>query len=88
MSSSADSRDNTALDEEQRAAVEAQEPAIAVLAGARSESMNMRAAFLEVVNDALGSLAVLVAAFLVAVAGWERADAVASLLIGARYISG
>jgi cobalt-zinc-cadmium efflux system protein len=55
---------------------------IAVLAGVRSENLNMRAAFLEVVNDALGSLAVLVAAVLIAVAGWLRADAVASLLIG------
>src|ERR1035437_2372134 len=35
---------------------------IAVLVGVRSENLNMRAAFLEVVNDALGSLAVLSAA--------------------------
>ena len=56
--------------------------AIAVLASARTQSLNMRAAFLEVVNDALGSLAVLVAAVLIAWQGWLRADAVASLLIG------
>jgi cobalt-zinc-cadmium efflux system protein len=56
---------------------------IAVLAGARSENLNMRAAFLEVVNDALGSAAVLVAAASIAWFGWQRADAVASLLIGA-----
>jgi cobalt-zinc-cadmium efflux system protein len=55
---------------------------IAVLAGSRSQSMNMRAAFLEVVNDALGSLAVLVAAVCIATLGWTRADAVASLAIG------
>jgi cobalt-zinc-cadmium efflux system protein len=55
---------------------------IAVLAGSRSHSMNMRAAFLEVVNDALGSLAVLVAAVCIATLGWTRADAVASLAIG------
>jgi len=55
---------------------------IAVLASARTQSLNMRAAFLEVVNDALGSLAVLVAAGLIAWQGWLRADAVASLLIG------
>ena len=55
---------------------------IAVLASARSTNLNMRAAFLEVVNDALGSLAVLVAAVLIAWQGWLRADAVASLLIG------
>lgn len=59
---------------------------IAVLVAVRSESLNMRAAFLEVVNDALGSLAVLIAALLIAVAGWLRADALASLLIGALII--
>jgi cobalt-zinc-cadmium efflux system protein len=55
---------------------------IAVLASARGSNMNMRAAFLEVVNDALGSAAVLVAALSIAVFEWQRADAVASLLIG------
>jgi cobalt-zinc-cadmium efflux system protein len=59
---------------------------IAVLVGVRSENLNMRASFLEVVNDALGSLAVLIAAVLIAVAGWVRADAVVSLLIGALII--
>ena len=59
---------------------------IAVLFGVRSENLNMRAAFLEVASDALGSLAVLVAAVLIAVAGWLRADAVASLLIGALIV--
>jgi len=56
---------------------------IAVLARARRDDMNMRAAFLEVVNDALGSVAVLAAAAAVAWFGWDRADPVASLLIGA-----
>ena len=55
---------------------------IALLSRARSENLNTRAAFLEVVNDALGSLAVLVAAAVIAVTGLQRADAVASLLIG------
>jgi len=59
---------------------------IAVLVGARSENLNMRAAFLEVVNDALGSLAVLLAAAVIAVTGWSRADAVASLVIGVLII--
>jgi cobalt-zinc-cadmium efflux system protein len=59
---------------------------IAVLAGARSQNLNMRAAFLEVVNDALGSLAVLIAAAVIAVTGWSRADAMASLLIGVLII--
>jgi cobalt-zinc-cadmium efflux system protein len=57
--------------------------AIGVLAGSKGANLNMRAAFLEVVNDALGSAAVLVAAGSIAWFGWQRADAVASLLIGA-----
>jgi cobalt-zinc-cadmium efflux system protein len=57
--------------------------AISVLASARRDNLNMRAAFLEVVNDALGSAAVIVAAVVVALTSWHRADAVASLLIGA-----
>jgi cobalt-zinc-cadmium efflux system protein len=54
-----------------------------VLTARRGSSLNMRAAFLEVVNDALGSVAVLVAAVVIATTGWLRADAVVSLLIGA-----
>ena len=53
-----------------------------ILAGGRGANLNMRAAFLEVVNDALGSVAVLVAAALIATLGWHRADAIASLVIG------
>ncbi len=53
-----------------------------VLAGGRGDTLNMRAAFLEVVNDALGSVAVLLAAAVIALTGWMRADAVASLVIG------
>ena len=53
-----------------------------VLAGGRGANLNMRAAFLEVVNDALGSVAVLAAAATIALTGWLRADAVASLVIG------
>lgn len=56
--------------------------AIAVLAGSRTESLNLRAAFLEVLNDALGSAAVIAAAVVIAASGWTRADPVASLLIG------
>lgn len=60
--------------------------AISVLASARADNLNMRAAFLEVVNDALGSAAVLVAAAVVALTDWWRADAVASLVIGALIV--
>lgn len=59
---------------------------IAVLATARSDNLNMRAAFLEVVNDALGSVAVIVAAGVIALNGWTRADAVASLVIAALIV--
>lgn len=55
--------------------------AAAVLASSRGANLSMRAAFLEVVNDALGSLGVIAAAAVVAVTGWTRADAVAGLLI-------
>lgn len=59
---------------------------LAVLASGRGANMNMRAAFLEVLNDALGSAAVIVAALVIAVTGWLRADAVASLVIGVLII--
>jgi cobalt-zinc-cadmium efflux system protein len=59
---------------------------IAILARSRGSNLNMRAAFLEVVNDALGSVAVLVAAATIALTGWLRADAVASLLIAALIV--
>ncbi|GAB3317925.1 cation diffusion facilitator family transporter [Geodermatophilus aquaeductus] len=49
--------------------------------GGRSSNVNMRAAFLEVLNDTLGSVAVLVAAAVIALTGWQQADAVASLFI-------
>ncbi len=45
-------------------------------------NLNTRAAFLEVVNDALGAVAVLAAAIVIALTGWDRADPVATLLIG------
>ena len=55
--------------------------ALAILAGGREANLNMKAAFLEVANDALGSLAVIVAAGAEWALGWTRADAIASLLI-------
>lgn len=57
--------------------------ALLVLRGRRGDNVNFRAAFLEVSNDALGSLAVIVAAIVIALTGWTRADAVAALVIGA-----
>ena len=55
--------------------------AIAVLATGRSANFNMRAAFLEVLNDALGSLGVIVAAIVIATTGFQQADALAGLFI-------
>ena len=57
-----------------------------VLASGRNHNFNMKAAFLEVLNDALGSVAVIVAAIIIAVTGWVQADAVVSLLIGVLII--
>lgn len=57
--------------------------AIAILLRSRTANLNLRSALLEVVNDALGSVAVLVAAVVVATTGWLRADALVSLLVGA-----
>jgi cobalt-zinc-cadmium efflux system protein len=48
----------------------------------RGESLNIRGAYLEVLSDALGSVAVLIAAGVIAVTDWTPADTVASLLIG------
>ncbi|HWV25701.1 MAG TPA: cation diffusion facilitator family transporter [Aeromicrobium sp.] len=45
------------------------------------ESLNVRGAYLEVLGDALGSVAVLISAAVVATTGWTRADAIASLVI-------
>ncbi len=48
----------------------------------RKESLNVRGAYLEVLGDALGSVAVLVAAIVILTTGWSAADTVASLAIG------
>ncbi|MBI0063840.1 cation diffusion facilitator family transporter [Bifidobacterium polysaccharolyticum] len=54
---------------------------ILVLASGHKDNLNMRAAFLEVVNDALGSVAVLVSAVVMMVTGWAGFDAVAGGVI-------
>jgi cobalt-zinc-cadmium efflux system protein len=56
--------------------------AFAVLTRAEGESFTSRAARLEVLNDSLGSVAVIAAAIVVALTGWQRADSVAAILIG------
>lgn len=59
---------------------------IAVLASGRNANLNMRAAFLEVLNDALGSIAVIVAALVITFTGFAMADALAAILIGVLII--
>ena len=54
---------------------------ILVLASGHKDNLNMRAAFLEVVNDALGSVAVLVSAVVMMITGWAGFDAVAGAVI-------
>ncbi len=56
---------------------------LALLRRGQAESLNVRGAFLEVLSDLLGAAAVLVAAAVIAGTGFERADALASILIGA-----
>lgn len=56
---------------------------MAVLSGGRGASLNMRAAFTEVMADALGSAAVIAGAVVVMTTGWDQADAIAGMLIAA-----
>lgn len=60
--------------------------AIAVLFSGRGRNLNMRAAFLEVLNDALGSVGVIVAAILIGAFGWYLADPIAGILIAVLII--
>jgi len=53
-----------------------------VLHGGKGASLNMRGAYLEVLADALGSVAVILAAVVIATTGWTPADIVASAVIG------
>jgi cobalt-zinc-cadmium efflux system protein len=52
----------------------------------QGESLNIRGAFLEVLSDFLGAGAVIVAAVIIGLTGFERADPIASLLIAALII--
>ena len=54
---------------------------LALLMRRKDASLNMRGAYLEVLGDALGSVAVVVAAVVVATTGVLRADPVATILI-------
>jgi cobalt-zinc-cadmium efflux system protein len=56
---------------------------LALLRSGRRESLPVRGAYLEVLGDALGSVAVVAAAVVIAATGWTFADTVASLVVGA-----
>jgi cation diffusion facilitator family transporter len=56
---------------------------LTLLHAGQGESLNTRGAYLEVVGDALGSVAVIVAAVVITTTGWTAADVVASLVVGA-----
>ena len=47
-----------------------------------TESLNLRGAYLEVLGDLVGSVAVIIAGVVIATTGWTRADVVASAAIG------
>jgi cation diffusion facilitator family transporter len=55
---------------------------LVVLHTGQGESLNTRGAYLEVVGDTLGSVAVIVAAVVIAATGWTAADVAASLVVG------
>lgn len=57
-----------------------------ILTAGKDESINVRGAYLEVLGDLLGSLAVVLAAGVIMLTGWERADPVASLLVAAMIL--
>jgi cobalt-zinc-cadmium efflux system protein len=52
-----------------------------VLRPAQAKSLNMRGAYLEVLGDLIGSLAVIIAAVLILTTGWTPFDAIASVAI-------
>ena len=54
---------------------------LALLHGGRRASLNVRGAYLEVLGDALGSVAVIVAAVVIVTTGWTPADTLASLAV-------
>lgn len=54
---------------------------VLVLSDQREDNMNMRAAFLETLNDAMGSFAVVVSAVVIMATGWHGFDAVAGGII-------
>jgi len=57
-----------------------------LMSAAQRTSINVRGAYLEVMGDLIGSVAVIVAAIVILTTGWLPADAIVSLLIAAMII--
>ncbi|MFF4297522.1 cation diffusion facilitator family transporter [Streptomyces vinaceus] len=53
-----------------------------LLRDAKEHSLNLRGAYLEVLGDALGSVAVIVGGLVILLTGWQAADPIASIVIG------
>ncbi len=60
--------------------------AMMVLSSSRGANFNMKAAFLEVLMDALGTLAVIASAILMMTTGYQRADTIAAFAIALMII--
>lgn len=60
--------------------------ALLLLRPAAAHSINMRGAYLEVVGDTLGSVAVIIAAGVILATGFQQADSIASLVIAAMIL--
>jgi cobalt-zinc-cadmium efflux system protein len=55
---------------------------LSLLHEGQRKSLNLRAAYLEVLGDLLGAAAVMSAAVIIAATGYERADPIASIVVG------
>lgn len=60
--------------------------ALLVISSGRAANFNMKAAFLEVLMDALGTIAVIVSAVVLMTTGYQRADTIAAFVIAAMII--
>ncbi|MCX5189093.1 cation diffusion facilitator family transporter [Streptomyces sp. NBC_00268] len=59
---------------------------LTLLLRGQKDSLNVRGAFLEVVADALGSVAVIISAVVIMSTGWQAADPIASILISVMIV--
>jgi cobalt-zinc-cadmium efflux system protein len=57
-----------------------------ILRGGQKESLNVRGAYLEVLGDLLGSIAVIAAGIVILLTGYQAADTVASVIIAVMIV--